>query len=159
VLRADLARNTSIESKVTVAVWRLGNAGMANGPTAALCRVLHRLADAVWTRGCVGAELPASVIPGPGIRLQHAGRGVIINPAVRIGADCSLYHRVTIGIREPHRGSPVLGDGVKVGAAAMILGAVQIGDRAVVAAGAIVVHDVPAGGVAISPAAAVSLAG
>jgi len=81
---------------------------------------------------------------GPGLMLMH-GFATIIT-AQRIGADCQISQQVTIGYDD--RGAPpVLGDRVRVGANAVVLGPITVGDDAVVGAGAVVVRDVPAGAV------------
>jgi serine acetyltransferase len=81
---------------------------------------------------------------GPGLMLMH-GFATIIT-AERIGTDCQIAQQVTIGYDD--RGSPpVLGDRVRVGANAVVLGPITVGDDAVVGAGAVVVRDVPAGAV------------
>lgn len=55
---------------------------------------------------------------------------------------------VLAGVIEPPSAKPVtVGDGVLVGANAVVLEGVQIGDGAVVAAGAVVTQDVPANAV------------
>jgi serine O-acetyltransferase len=81
---------------------------------------------------------------GPGLMLMH-GFATIIT-ASRIGTDCQVAQQVTIGYDD--RGAPpVLGDRVRVGANAVVIGPITIGDDAVVGAGAVVVRDVPAGAV------------
>jgi serine O-acetyltransferase len=88
--------------------------------------------------GCIigrGAEF------GPGFVLIHSN-GVVINGEVRGGADVKIEHQVTIGAER--RQSPVLGDGVFVGAGAKIIGGVAVGDGARIGANAVVVDDVPA---------------
>jgi len=88
--------------------------------------------------GCIigrGAEF------GPGLVLIHS-LGVVINGTVRGGANVKIEHQVTIGAEK--RQSPVLGDGVFIGAGAKIIGAVTIGDGAKVGANAVVVNDVAA---------------
>jgi serine O-acetyltransferase len=88
--------------------------------------------------GCVigrGAEF------GPGFVLIHS-LGVVINGAVRGGANVKIEHQVTIGAER--RQSPVLGADVFIGAGAKIIGPVTIGDGARVGANAVVVRDVPA---------------
>lgn len=65
----------------------------------------------------------------------------IINGAVRIGRNCTVYHCVTIGVERT--GVPVIGDNVTIGAGAIIIGGVRIGDNVNIGAGAIVVDDVP----------------
>jgi putative colanic acid biosynthesis acetyltransferase WcaB len=68
-----------------------------------------------------------------------------------LGTGCTLRQSTTIGAKQLADGtqsaSPVLGEGVDVGANAVILGAVRVGDHAVIGAGAVVVKDVPAGAV------------
>ena len=50
-----------------------------------------------------------------------------------------------IGITDKNRVPPIIGNGVWIGARAIILQGVTIGDRAVIAAGAVVNRNVPAG--------------
>lgn len=81
---------------------------------------------------------------GPGLMLMH-GFATIIT-ARKLGSDCQVAQQVTIGYDD--RGAPpTLGDRVRVGANAVILGPITVGDDAVVGAGAVVVRDVPPGAV------------
>jgi serine O-acetyltransferase len=87
--------------------------------------------------GCIigrGAEF------GPGFVLIHS-IGVVINGAVKGGANVKIEHQVTIGAER--RQSPVIGNDVFIGAGAKVIGPVTIGDGALVGANAVVVHDVP----------------
>lgn len=77
---------------------------------------------------------------GPGFVLIHS-LGVVINGSVRGGAGVKLEHQVTIGAEK--RQSPVLGDGVFVGAGAKIIGPVSIGTGVRIGANAVVLKDVP----------------
>lgn len=77
---------------------------------------------------------------GPRLVFIHA-TGVVINNAVRGGADIRIEHQVTIGAER--RRAPVLGDGVFIGAGAKVIGSVRIGDDVRIGANAVVVHDVP----------------
>lgn len=77
---------------------------------------------------------------GPGLVLIHA-TGIVINGRVRGGADLRIEHQVTIGAERGR--SPVLGDGVFIGAGAKVIGPVTVGDGARIGANAVVVHDVP----------------
>jgi serine O-acetyltransferase len=78
---------------------------------------------------------------GPGFVLIHS-TGVVINGTVRGGTNVAIEHQVTIGA--DRRQSPVIGDGVFIGAGAKVIGPVRVGDRAKVGANAVVVRDVPA---------------
>jgi serine O-acetyltransferase len=79
---------------------------------------------------------------GPGLMMLH-GFATIIT-AQRIGVDCQVSQQVTIGF-DDRGASPILGDRVRVGASAVVIGPITIGDDAVIGAGAVVVRDVPVG--------------
>jgi serine O-acetyltransferase len=113
----------------------------------------HRLRTAGLTTKVVSVCLaamyrgePAMTIAcddiGPGLMLMH-GFATIIT-ARRLGVDCQVSQQVTVGYDD--RGDcPILGDRVRIGANAVVLGPITIGDDAVIGAGAVVVKDVPAG--------------
>lgn len=77
---------------------------------------------------------------GPGLVLIHS-MGVVINGQVRGGSGVLIEHQVTIGA--DRRLSPVLGNGVFIGAGAKILGPVTIGDGVRIGANAVVIEDIP----------------
>ena len=52
----------------------------------------------------------------------------------------TIYHQVTIG---EGRGSPVIGDGVLIGAGAKIIGRVHIGNGTRIGSGCVINKDVP----------------
>jgi serine O-acetyltransferase len=83
---------------------------------------------------------------GPGLILVHA-TGIVINGQVVGGRDVVIEHQVTIGAER--RRSPVLGDGVFIGAGAKIIGPVSVGDHARIGANAVVVRSVPAHSTAV----------
>jgi serine O-acetyltransferase len=77
---------------------------------------------------------------GPGLMMMHGFSTIVTARA--IGQDCQVAQQVTIGYDD--RGAPpALGDRVRVGAGAIVLGPIEIGDDAVIGAGAVVVRDVP----------------
>jgi len=98
----------------------------------------------------LGIELRFKTRVGPRLRLFH-GQGLVVHEGTVIGADCVLRQCTTIGNKTLANGTagtcPTLGDGVDVGANAVIIGAIKIGDRAVIGAGAVVVKDVAPGAV------------
>lgn len=136
-----------------VAVYRLGqwvDRVLAPVPVAGL-RAALRLPYQVLgglTQAFTGIELTPGTKAGPGLRIHHGGN-VVINPDVRIGANCLLRHGVTLGNMYEGGPSPVLGDGVELGAYAQVLGGVRVGDGARIGALTLVLQDVPAGSTAV----------
>lgn len=140
-LTCDFKANESVPARITTAIYRGGrNALLKKSPTLPLWKV----ADLIWTRSIVGAELPFTFEAGPGLRLPHWGRGVIIGRNVVVGSNVTLYHRVTIGWGAVQK-DPTLGSNVYVGAGASILSGCHVGDGAKVGTNAVVTKDVPAG--------------
>lgn len=148
--------NAYRSDRLTLGILRLGQAAHGRaGLGAFLVRRLHGVLDAVWTRSVIGAELPRSVLAGPGLRLPHSGRGVVLHPAVELGSGVTLYHRVTLGVRVGRDDAPRVGDGVYIGCGAAVLGDIWIGDGARVGANAVVLSDVAAGATAVGVPAVV----
>jgi serine O-acetyltransferase len=93
-----------------------------------------------------GVECARQTRIGPGLYFPHTG-GIVIG-AAEIGADCTIYHQVTLGAKfidmQFTAGQrPVVEDGVVIAAGAKVLGGVRVGASSVVAANAVVVDDVP----------------
>ncbi len=95
-----------------------------------------------------GISLPRSARIGPGLRIWHFGN-IFVHPDVEIGAGCTLRQGVTLGNRREGGPTPVLEDGVELGAYAQILGAVRVGRGAKVGALSVVLADVPPGATAV----------
>ena len=117
----------------TILYYRLKLAGGARRIVAEVLSRLYRGEPALYFN-C--AEI------GAGLMMMH-GFATIVT-ARRIGVDCQIAQQVTVGY-DDRGGSPALGDRVRVGAGAIILGPIEIGDDAVIGAGAVVIRDVPAG--------------
>ncbi|MBP6729069.1 MAG: serine O-acetyltransferase, partial [Microthrixaceae bacterium] len=64
-----------------------------------------------------------------------------MNPNATVGGNCRLHSDVVIGSKGGS--SPVIGDGVWIGAGAKVFGRVTVGDGAVIGANAVVDRDVP----------------
>ena len=77
---------------------------------------------------------------GGGLYIQH-GFSTIIT-AKRIGRNCRIYQRVTIGYKNGEC-PPVLEDNVSVTCGAKVLGDITMHKNSLAAAGAVVVKDVP----------------
>ena len=77
----------------------------------------------------------------------------MLNPGVRLGADCVLRQNVTIGnvVRRDgsEKGVASAGDDVEFGAGCVVVGGLHVGSHARVGALALVLRDVPEWGVAV----------
>jgi len=148
-LREDFAVNAFLDARVTLVIWRAGQSLSGRpGIVPFLLRRLYQVADFLWIKGHIGADLPPQAVAGPGIRMPHGGRGVVLHPSVRIGARAVLYHQVTIGVVDDDPAA-TLGDDVFLGAGAKVLGHLRIGDDVRIGANAVVLSDVPSGATAV----------
>lgn len=95
-----------------------------------------------------GVTLPKSARIGPGLVIWHFGNVLVHEDAV-IGANCTMRHGVTIGIRHEGGPVPILEDDVELGAYAVVLGGVRIGRGAKIGAMTLVLRDVPPGATAV----------
>lgn len=145
-LKEDFPLNPFLDEKMTLAVWRLGQCTSRQpGAPAFMLRRVAQVLDWVWIRGIIGAELPAQVPAGPGLRLAHGGRGVIVHYTTKIGSNCSIYQQVTIGVRD-ERGAATLGDNVFLGAGAKVLGPIDVATGTKVGANGVLLANSEPGG-------------
>lgn len=153
LLREDYRANGSDLTDLgfrAIAVHRFGNwrmsisNGLLRKPLSVLYRMLYR-----FVRNRYGIELPFGARVGRRLAIDHHG-GIVVSGAAVIGDDCRLRHATTIGIRSPEEaGAPAIGNGVDIGAGAVLLGPIVVGDGAVIGANAVVLQDVPAGTTAV----------
>jgi serine O-acetyltransferase len=116
----------------------------------ALHRRGYRLAARILTRAgrhLFAAHLPPEIAIGAGTELGYGGVGVVLHPEARIGREVLISPGVVIGGRSGRPGAPTIGDRVKIGAGAKILGPIRIGDEVLVGANAVVLADVEPGDV------------
>lgn len=96
-----------------------------------------------------GIELPCEAKVGRRFTIEHFGDIIVSGDAV-FGDDVVIRNGVTVGLRHTgHRGSPIIGNRVDIGAGAKILGPIQIGDDVAIGANAVVIQDVPSNCVAV----------
>jgi serine O-acetyltransferase len=163
-LRVDLSRDRSARAwlpellTVRAIATILFRVSQACGSRAPLLAYAVKQVNHVVT----GADLAWQAVVGPGLTLHHP-TGVVVGPDVVLGARCVLQQGVTLGAaRERGRivdgrvDSPVVGDGVEIGAGARVLGPISVGAGSVVGANAVVLEDVPAGHVAVGVPARVT---
>ena len=98
-------------------------------------------------RVLTGVEIHPGARIGRRLFIDH-GMGVVIGETAEIGDDCTLYQGVTLGGTSLTRGEkrhPTLASGVIVGSGAQVLGPFRVGDGARIGAAAVVLREVPDG--------------
>lgn len=77
----------------------------------------------------------------------HGLYGIFISQKANIGANCIIFHQVTIGSNtlpdSAGEGYPTLGDNVYVGCGAKVIGNVHVGNNVRIGANCVVTKDVP----------------
>lgn len=127
--------------RITASIWRSGQVlRYAGGVRCFVARRVVLIADLIWTQTLMGAELPHEVWCGPGVKLEHGGRGVILHPSVSLGSEVTIYHRVTIGVRDD-RPAAAVGDRVEIGVGATLLGPIVVADGTRIGANAVLTQS------------------
>lgn len=109
-------------------------------------RLLPDVLD-LLSRALFRVQIGRRVRIGPGLMIPHGN--VVIDGETVIGRDCQINPWVTIGLSNSKRlgfsvRGPTIGDHVRIGTGAKVLGPVTVGDYARIGANAVVVNDVPA---------------
>jgi serine O-acetyltransferase len=117
----------------------------------------HRAAHLLWSRGrrdlALHVQCRASTVLAvdvhPACRIGHStmfdhGTGIVIGETCEIQDGVSILQGVTLGGTGKQRGDrhPKIGDGVLIGAGAILLGAIRVGVGARIGAGSVVLSDV-----------------
>lgn len=97
----------------------------------------------------IGSTRSANV--GGGVYIQH-GYGMVLD-AEFVGENLWINQNVTVGYRG--NGHPRIGNNVRIGTGAVVLGPITIGDNVNIGANAIVVDDVPSNCTVCSPKATI----
>lgn len=87
----------------------------------------------------LGIELGRGVFD-EGLMLFHT-RGIVINGDSKVGKNCILHGANVIGNKGNDLKTPVLGDNVRLGTGAKVLGDVYIADGVQIGAGAVVINS------------------
>jgi serine O-acetyltransferase len=111
-------------------------------------RVLHGIWRGALIRG-YAIDIQREMSIGPGFTLPHP-LGIVFGWGVKIGANVSVLHHVTIGGKLQYRGDetqlcPVIEDDVSIWPNSLLFGPIRVGKGAVIGAGSWVTEDVPAG--------------
>ena len=121
--------------------WVYGLPHWARPPFAFAYRALY-----LWARNVYGIELPRTTVVGRRLLIGHQ-HGIVIHYDSRIGDDCVIRQNVTLGaaMGDRPRDAPVLGNGVELGAGAVLIGRIRVGDGARIGPNAVVTRNVAAG--------------
>ena len=84
---------------------------------------------------------------GGGLIIQH-GWSMVLD-AASVGENLWINQGVTVGYKG--NGHPTIGNNVRIGTNAVVLGEITIGDNVNIGAGAVVVKDVPSNTTVVSP--------
>lgn len=133
---------------------------------------MHRIAHALWrnrfffigrlvshlNRFFTGIEIHPGARIGRRFFIDH-GSGVVIGETAEIGDDVHLYQGVVLGgvSLQKEKRHPTIGNGVMIGAGAIVLGPVNVGDGSRIGAASLVIGDVPPQAVAVGVPARVGL--
>ena len=118
----------------------------------------HRVAHWLWGQGRaplayflqarVARTLSIDIHPaarfGHGVFIDH-GTGVVVGETAVVGNDVSILQGVTLGGtgKADEDRHPKIGNGVLIGAGAIVLGNIKVGDCARIGAGSVVIKEVP----------------
>jgi serine O-acetyltransferase len=107
-----------------------------------------------YVRNHYGIELPAQTSVGRRFTIGHQG-AIVVHPNARIGDDCLIRQGCTIGAVDERnvQEAPVLGNGVRMGAGAVVIGPVRVGDNVKIGPNAVVTRNVAANSVVMAPPA------
>ena len=94
-----------------------------------------------------GFQIPPHTC-GKGLTIWHWGP-IIINPATKLGNNCTLYPGVLIGHKIPGGGAATIGNNVFIGAGTKIIGDVHIGDNVTIGQNCVITKDIPANSVVV----------
>lgn len=139
---------------VSMFIYRLGHrAAMRHASTRRpYYRVLIRLltvAQKLLVYYPLKLELPFAAHVGVGLGLPHP-HNIVINSRVSIGANCRIFHGVTLGESlHAGRACPQIEDDVTIGAGAILLGGIVVGRGTVVGAGSVITRSVPSGQIVV----------
>lgn len=102
------------------------------------------------SRFFTGIEIHPGATIGKGLFIDH-GMGVVIGETAEIGDNVTLYHGVTLGGTGKHKGKrhPTVGNNVTIGSGAKVLGPILIGEGVKIGANAVVLKDIPKGATAV----------
>ena len=103
-------------------------------------------------KNCLGIKLGIEIWENcfeEGLIIYHAGN-IVVNGNCKIGKNCSLYGSNCIGNNGKDQFVPNIGNNVKIGVGAKIIGNVVIANDVFIAAGAVVISSVNEAGATVA---------
>jgi len=100
--------------------------------------------------------IPYTTNIGRNVHLAHLGMGIVIHKEAIIGNNVWIDQHVTIGGRVGP-GLPIIGNNVRIGAGAKVLGNISIGNNVQIGANAVVLQNVPDNATAVGVPARIVL--
>lgn len=113
-------------------------------------KLLYAYHRAIRTR--LGVKLSvetADNVFAEGLMIWHTGN-IVVNGHSKVGKNCMLHGSNCIGNNGLTSDCPVIGDNVRLGVGAKVIGGVTIADNIKIAAGAVVVHSFLEEGITIA---------
>ena len=151
LIRADwVANKDSQKGRIVMVLFRLASWFRRKNRVTYIIGIPYLVMYRLAVEWVLGVEIPPLTRIGSGFAVHH-GQGIVLNNRTEIGENCLIRQGVTLGnsSSEDVHGCPSIGDGVVIGANALVLGRLMVGDNAVVGAGAVVVKDVAPGTVVV----------
>ena len=123
-------------------LWRASHKLYKWGKLLGFARILEILNNIICSNGIsTKCEIGINTV------FFHHGIGCVVHDDAIIGDNCRIFGNVTIGNKwsegKNTSGPPHIGNGVLIGAGAVLLGEISVGDNAMIGANAVVLHDVP----------------
>ncbi len=75
--------------------------------------------------------------------LPHGLKGIFITDKSRIGKNVTIFHQVTIGLKEFSGNGPQIGNNVFIGSGAKIIGNIKVGNNVKIGANCVIFNDIP----------------
>lgn len=98
----------------------------------------------VFARISSGIEINLTADIDKGLFIPHAGT-IVIGSGVKIGANCTVCHNVTIGHAQSGglSDAPIIGNSVYIAPSSVIIGKITIGNHVLIGAGSVVTKSIP----------------
>jgi serine O-acetyltransferase len=137
----ECARSPGVQATIVFRLghWLLSQHLLSRIFLVPLYVLLHHHVRSTW-----GILIQRRAELGPGLYIGHFG-GIFVHEDVHAGSNLTLSQNVTIGISGEgvHRGTPVLGNNVRIAPGAIVVGKIRVGNGVHVGPNAVVLRNLP----------------